>query len=185
MPDTQFLDNFENVLRDGIVKVCRSWGLLSGDKLRSTTDITDKWRDEYLQEYMGDAVENFNSYPESTIAWPGFLGMAVANRWDDDWKTHSFDRYQDYYGSRGFDDMDEHILADILHLKEDYAAKVSDAMSSCAVATLGLIKHEGIEAQTAQGFYVLVRAYSVMFEIGAAIELERLGYRMVKLDSRI
>ena len=76
--------------------------------------------------------------------------------------------------------MDENILWNILHLKEDYSQTVSSCMNSCAMATLGLIRHQGIEAQTAEGFYILIRAYSVMYEIGAAVELRRLGYKMVR-----
>ena len=40
---------------------------------------------------------------------------------------------------------------------------------------------EGIEAQTELGFYVLVRTYSVLFRIGAAIELQRLGYTIKRV----
>lgn len=181
MPDAKMLDRFEKVLRDGLVKVCRSNGLLSEEKFQTSPDIVDKWNNDFLKEYVADAVVNFNDYPESTLAWPAFLGMAVAHDWDLDWEKHSSDKYRDYYGPRGFDDMDEHILNEVLQLKEDYAVKVSDGMNSCAQATLGLIRHEGIEPQTADGFFILVRAYSVMFEIGAAVELHRLGYKMVKL----
>lgn len=181
MPDVKALDRFEKLLRDGLVKICRSNGFLAEEKFQVSPDINEKWEKGYLQEYVGDAVKNFNYYPESTIAWAGFLGMAVAHNWDTDWKTHEQDKYQDYYGSRGFDDMDEHILGDVLHLKEDYAAKLSDNMSSLALATLALIRHEGMEAQTAEGFFILVRVYTVLYEIGAALELHRLGYKMVKL----
>ena len=41
------------------------------------------------------------------------------------------------------------------------------------------MRHEGVEADTERGFYVLVRIYSVMFRLGASIELKRLGYRNV------
>ena len=181
MPDVKALDRFEKILRDGLVKICRSGGFLAEEKFQISPDINEKWEKEYLQEYVGDAVHNFNFYPESTIALAGFLGMGVAHNWDLDWKAHCADRYQDYYGSRGFDDMDEHILGDVLHLREDYAAALTDNMSSLAVATLSLIRHEGVEARTAEGFYILVRAYTVLYEIGAALELHRLGYKMVKI----
>lgn len=75
--------------------------------------------------------------------------------------------------------MDENIIGNVLRLSDGQAAKVSECLNSCALATLGLIRHQGIEPQTADGFYILVRAFSVMYEIGAAIELQRLGYRMV------
>lgn len=179
--DTEYLDNFEKILRDGLAKVCRSEGLLPEGKLPGSEDLKKKWEDDFLKDYVGDAVQNFNEYPDAALAWAGFLGMAAAHWWDRDWEGHKADKYSDFYGSRGFDDMDEHILGDVLHLKEDHAKKVSDALSSCAQATMGLIRHEQIEAQTAEGFYILVRAYGVIYEIGAAMELHRLGYSMVKL----
>jgi ABC-type glutathione transport system ATPase component len=51
-----------------------------------------------------------------------------------------------------------------------------------SLAVLGLLQHEGVETQTARGFYLLARAYTVLYRIGAAIELHRLGYRKVPLQ---
>lgn len=181
MADSEYLDRFESILREGLVKLCRGEGLLGNGRLQNSPDIQSVWTGSYLQPYVADAVQNFNDYPDAALAWAGFLGMAVANNWDKDWDSHKDDAYQSYYGSRGFDDMDEHILGDVLHLKKDYAAKVSETLNNCAQATLGLIRHEGIEPQTSLGFYVLVRAYSVIYEIGAAVEFNRLGYSMVKM----
>ena len=180
MADTEFLDRFEKTLEEGLVKLCSGAGLLEGEVL-SSTDLEEQW-EKYVKDYVADAVENFNEYPQSAIAWAGFLGMAVANRWDRDWDLFKNDPYKSYYGSRGFDDMDEHILNDIVKLGDADAAKYSNALSSCAMATLALIRHESIEAQTAQGFYVLVRAYTVLFRIGVSLELKRLGYKKVALN---
>lgn len=177
MQDTEFLDRFEKLLEDGLVKLCSGAGLLSGELLGSS-DIDGNW-DLYVKDYVADAVENFNEYPQSSIAWAGFLGMAVAARWDRDWTLFKDDPYRSYYGKRGFDDMDEHILEDIVKLSESDEAKYSNAMNSCALAALSLIRHEGIEPQTAQGFYILVRTYTVLYKIGAALELHRLGYKKV------
>lgn len=182
MADSEFLDSFENTLRGGLLKICRSYDLLPEDRLRNSQDLDEKWETKLLKDYLEDAVENFNDYPEAALAWAAYVGMAAANGWDKDWETHKEDSYKSYYGARRFDDMDEHIVADILHLKEDYAGKVKECLYSCAEATLGLIRHQGIEAQTADGFYVLVRAYTVFFQIGVALELKRLGYSMVAVN---
>lgn len=179
MDNSSYLDNYEKLLQDGLLKVCQSNGLL-GDEVLETPDVSGKW-DELIKDYVADAVENFNDYPQTAIAWAGFLGLAVARYWDKGWTRHAADKYQDFYGERGFDDMDEHILRDILglSLESDEAKKISDTLSSCALATLGLIRHEGIEPQTSLGFYVLTRSYTVLYRIGAAIELKRLGYKKV------
>lgn len=177
--NTADLDRYEAVLEDGLVKICKGAGLLREQFMRSE-DIDGKW-EQYAQDYVADAVLNFNEYPEAAIAWAGFLGMAVAHNWDVDWEAHKDDPYKSYYGSRGWDDMDEHILWEVLALHEAIGKKLSDTLDSCALAALGLIRHEGIEAQTELGFYVLVRTYSVLYRIGAAIELQRLGYQRVRV----
>ena len=177
--NTADLDRYEAVLEDGLVKICKGAGLLREQFMRSE-DIDGKW-EQYAQDYVADAVLNFNEYPEAAIAWAGFLGMAVAHNWDVDWEAHKDDPYKSYYGSRGWDDMDEHILWEVLALPEAIGKKLSDTLDSCALAALGLSRHEGIEAQTELGFYVLVRTYSVLYRIGAAIELQRLGYQRVRV----
>lgn len=179
MVQQDMLDRFEKTLEEGLNKICRGAGIASDAMI--SPDIEGKW-DEYIKDYIADAVENFNEYPEAALAWAAFLGMGVANHWDRDWKKHSKDSYRSYYGPKGWDDMDEHILYSQIRLTKEHAAKVVDTLMSCASATLALIQHEGIETQTAQGFYILSRAYTVMYRIGASIELKRLGYHKVLID---
>ena len=180
--DTQLLDSFEKTLQLGLERICEGAGLLEGELLQSD-DIDSKW-EEYIKDYVADAVQNFNGYPEAALAWAGFLGMGVAHNWDCNWTLHRHDSYRDYYGARGWDDMDEHILRGVLGLNLDSpeTMKISDTLQSCALATLGLIRHEGIEPQTATGFYALTRSYSVFYRIGEGIELRRLGYKKEAVD---
>ncbi len=162
MENSEWLDRFEKVLEDGLLKVCSGEGLVDAELLRSP-DV--------------DA--------EAAIAWAAFLGMGVAYNWDLNWRLHHKDAYSDYYGSRGWDDMDEHILRDLLGLPldGDEARKISSVLQSCAVATLGLFRHEQVETDTSLGFYALSRAYTVMYRIGAGIELKRLKYRKVAINA--
>lgn len=182
MADTAFLDRYEALLEEGLVKVCRSAGLMDDSGILESPDISAKW-DEYIKDYVADAVDNFNSYPQTAIAWAGFLGLGVAHMWDKAFELFKSATYQSYYGAQGFDDMDEHILHDLLGLEldSDEARKISDNFSSLAMLTLGLIRHEGIEAQTADGFFILTRSYTVLYKIGATIALRRLGYRKINL----
>ncbi len=184
--DTAYLDNYEKLLEDGLLKLCRGAGLLDGEVLRSP-DIDSVWEDGYVRDYVADAVENFNSYPEAALSWAAFLGMGVAHNWDSDWEARKGDGYASYFGSRGWDDMDEHVLYGLLGLSAGCpeAKRISDTMLSCALATLGLIRHEGVETQTELGFYILVRSYTVLYRIGAAIELRRLGYKKVLLNKSV
>ena len=134
MKDTELYDRYERTLEDGLVKICRGAGLV-GDMLLRSDDIDARW-DDYIKDYVADAVENFNIYPEAAISWAGFLGIAVAHWWDADWQGHKDDPYRSFYGTRGWDDMDEHVLRDLLGLKLDSpeAKKISDTLLSCALA---------------------------------------------------
>lgn len=168
------LDKFEQLLENGLDRICSMNSLM--DEILDSPDLDGKW-DEFIKDYVADAVDNFNDFPEAAIGFAAYLGMAVAHHWDRDW-THLHKRqYISYYGSRGFDNMDDHICEDILNIDENARKKVSECLLSCTQATLALLDHEGIETQTSYGFFVLVRCYSVMFRIGASLELRRLGYR--------
>ena len=174
------LDKFEQILQDGLLKVCRACSLLEADLLGSP-DIDGKW-DEFIEPYVGDAVVNFNGYPNAALGFAAYLGMGVAHRWDEDWLEYRDCKYQSFYGPHGFDDMDDNIVENILHLDPLVTEKVKSCFLSLVEATLGLISHEGIRTETEDGFYVLSRAYSVFYRIGASVELRRLGYKMSRCN---
>ncbi len=177
--DSDYLDRFEVILEEGLLKLSSNLGLTDGELL-SSEDIDAKWEGSLMQGYVGDAVENFNSFPEVAVAWAAYLGMAVAFDWDAGMDRLSVRRYSDYYGPRGYDDMDEKIVS-YIGADEAREVKLKLSLQSLAVAALGLMRHEGIDADTERGFYVLVRIYSVMFRLGASIELKELGYRNVPI----
>lgn len=178
---TATYDAFEEKLRTELIKLCTESGMMDRVLLRSD-DIDEKWN-EFARSYMIDAVHEFNEYPEVTMAWAGYLGMAVARHWDISWMEYKHFRYEDYYGPRGYDDMDEHIIRDVLGYALDSAEaiRINGAMSRCATLALTLIRHEGFESQSIEAYYVLIRCVKVMFQIGASVELFRLGYKFEKL----
>lgn len=177
MTDSAALDRYESVLTDGLVKICSGAGLL-GTELLECPDL-EQWWDGAMKDYVADAVENFNSYPDAAIGWAAFLGMGMAFRWDGCWNPSV--KYTDFYGPRGFDDMDEYIVGTLMHLSAERVAKLNDVLLSCSQAAQGLISHEGIQTQTEFGFYILARTYTVMFRLGASLELFRQGYKKVAL----
>lgn len=178
---TAIYDKFEDNLRTELVKLCTEFGMMDRILLGSE-DIDGKWN-EFGRDYMIDAVREFNEYPEVVLAWAGYLGMAVASRWDGNWPAHKNDKYTDYYGPRGYDDMDEHITRDILGyaLDSEKAQAIGGALGKCATLALSLIRHEGFESQSIEAYYVLIRCVKVMFQIGASIELFRLGYKFERI----
>ena len=178
----EYLERFEGVLQEELLRLCTSGKMLDGSLL-ATEDIDGRWND-FAPEYMADAVPQIADYPTVSVAWAAYLGMAVAFGWDKDWKECSQMSYTSYYGEQGFDDMDEQIVHKVLGLLPDgYETRaLEDMIRRCGEATLSRIRHEHIEPQSPMAFYVFARSCKVMYRIGAAIELKRLGYKFEKVD---
>lgn len=181
MIDYALLDRFEAQLVDEMLRIASSRMLLDGTLL-SSEDIDYRWH-ELAPEYMVDATKEIAQYPTVAIAWAGYLGMAVANGWDKDWTTTQKAAYQSFYGTDGFDDMDEHITRDLLELQldGDAAQWLEKTIRVCAQTAVARIRHEGIEPQSPMAFHIFARATKTMYRIGAAIELKRLGYKFEKV----
>ena len=171
----------ENLLRE-MLRMCTSLGMLDGELLASE-DIDQKWK-EWAPEYIAEALPEVNSYPEFAIACAGYAGMAAAQWWDEDWGRHHGAKYETLHGPRGFDDMDEFIVQNILSLKLDSveAKQIMNILLCCAQKATTFIQHEHIEAQTDKAFHIFARTVQVMFRIGAALQLKRLGYKFHKVD---
>ena len=171
----------ENLLRE-MLRMCTSLGMLDGELL-SSEDIDHKWK-EWAADYIAEALPEVNSYPDFAIACAGYAGMAVAQWWDQEWGRHHGAKYVSLHGSRGFDDMDEHIVQRILGLKLDSAEakQIMNILLCCAQKASTFIQHEHIEAQTVKAFHIFARTVKVMFRIGAALQLRRLGYKFHKVD---
>lgn len=179
---TEYLRDFENRIQDEALRLCTSCKMLDG-VLLSSQDVDARWEAIAL-EYIADAVSQINQYPAVAVAWAGYLGIAVAHRWDENWTIYSTEDYKSYYGDNGFDDMDEHIMRDVvgLALDSEKVKEIEEVLRRCAYAILTLIRHENIEPQSPVAYYTFARAAKVMYKIGAAIELKRLGYKLEKVD---
>ena len=182
MVDHELLDRFETQLVDELLRLTTSRMLLDGTLL-SSEDIDYRWH-ELAPEYMVDATREIAQYPTVAVAWAAYLGMAIANGWDKDWATSQKAPYKSFYGADGFDDMDEHIVRDIigLNLESDAAQWIEKTIRVCAQTAISRIRHEGIEPQSPMAFHIFARATKTMFRIGAAIELKRLGYKFEKAN---
>ena len=178
----KYYEAYEENLQMELLKMCRSLGMLDSELL-SSEDIDQKWK-EWAPEYIADALPEVNSYPEFAIACAGYVGMAVAKFWDEDWGRHHGDDYKSLHGPRGFDDMDEYIVQNILGaaLDSPEAKQIMNILLCCAQKAVNFIRHEHIEAQTTKAFHIFARTAKVMYKIGAAIQLRRLGYRFHKVD---
>ena len=166
------MEEYKDRLLRHLLEVCSSEGLLKGTLLQSP-DIDEAWL-RYAPSFYGDAVRNFNAYPEYCLACAGYLGMAVANLWDKDWERYRTAPYSHFLGERGFDDMDDHIAECILHETRRSGA----AMQTCALEAHHFLVKDAPEPGTADAYRKFLATSEVMYRIGAAIELCRQGYRM-------
>ena len=171
----------ENLLRE-MLRMCTSLGMLDGELL-SSEDIDQKWK-EWAPEYIAEALPEVNSYPEFAIACAGYAGMAAEKWRDEDWGRHHGTKYEALHGQRGFDDMDEFIVQNILGLALDStdAKQIMNILLCCSQKATTFIQHEHIEAQTVKAFHIFAHTVQVMFRIGAALQLKRLGYKFHKVD---
>ena len=182
MENIQYLENYEKNLQEELLRMCTNLGMLDGELL-SSEDIDYKWK-EWAPEYIADALPEINSYPEFSIACAGYAGMAAAMWWDEDWGRHHSAEYSSLHGPRGFDDMDEHIVMNILgiYLDSPDAKQIMNILLCCAQKAMTFIQHEQIESQTVKAFHIFARTARVMYRTGAAIQLKRLGYKFHKVD---
>ena len=180
--DIQYLIRFEEKMQEELLRLCTSRVALKG-VLLSTEDIDEQWK-ILAPEYMGDAVPQIAQYPTVSVAWAAYLGMAVAYGWDSDWETYLKMPYQGYYGEQGFDDMDEHIVRDLLRIPLDSktAKELEETIRQCGEKAVDVIRFEQIPTQSEMAFHVFARACKVMFRTGAAIQLKRMGYNFEKVN---
>ena len=180
--NSKYYETYEDNLLKEMLRMCTSLGMLDGELL-SSEDIDQKWK-EWAPDYIAEALPEVNSYPEFAIACAGYVGMATAQWWDEDWGRHHGAKDETLHGPRGFDDMDEYIVQNILNLELTSvdAKQIMNILLCCAQKATTFIRHEHIEAQTIKAFHIFARTVRVMFRIGAALQLKRLGYKFHKVD---
>lgn len=174
--NNDYLNRFEQNLQQELLRLCTQYKMLSGTLLASE-DLDARWH-ELAPEYMADAVKEIAQYPTVSVAWAGYLGLAVAHGWDLDWESARTRPYNSYYGEQGFDDLDEYILYRLMGLEPEGpdAQALEETIRAAAQLAVTLIRREQVEPQSPTAFYIFARACKVMFRIGAAMQLYRLGY---------
>lgn len=173
---------YEERLKQILLEQATQAGWLKGQWLEAE-ELDLKWK-EMAPEYMADAVPEITHYPMVSIAWAGYLGVALAHLWDTDWDRCS--QQQELYAAlrnpRGFDAMDEYIIEEILNLSLESPEykKMEAALQSLSESALTLIRREQINPQTTDAFHIYSHTVKVMYKLGVAIEMRRLGYNFTK-----
>ncbi|MDO4215337.1 MAG: hypothetical protein Q4D12_05415 [Bacteroidales bacterium] len=181
MIQDQYLDTYEQGLTEHLLRMLSDMKLLNRQLLTSQ-DLSEKWN-QMAPAYVADGVKEIAKYPTVSLGWAMYLGMAVANYWDKDWETYgSMPQLYEYIrDKRGFDYMDEYIRETVLELKGEEFDRMEQVVQDCAQQVLSKIRHEQIEPQSPMAFYVYARSIKVLFHMGAAVELKRMGYKMEKM----
>lgn len=145
-------------------------------------DIEDLWP-SVAQSYLPDGIREFADFPIVSLAWPAYVGMAVAKYWDTDWNLYS--KVDDIYlylrNQRDFDHLDDYISCNVLLLKADKQQRLYDVMGECAARVLSILRHAHLEPGTREAFNGYVTAIHQMYLMGMAMQLKDMGYRMEKM----
>lgn len=180
--DNQYLKQYEDNLKNLLLEKCSSNGFL--DRVLLEVEELDEMWSYFAPEYMADAVPIVNDYPTVAMAWASYFGMGLSALWDGSWSDYAGrkDLYSAIRDERGFDNMDEYILEDLLgiDLISEENNKLEEMLRSLAQSSVSQIRREQIEAGTSEAFYIFASTAKIMFKIGVAIELKRLGYRYEK-----
>ena len=93
-----------------------------------------KWP-SIAEAYLPDGAREFSSYPVASLGWMMFIAMAVAKFWDVDWEK--YDKIEDLYlylrDKRGYDNLDEYILDEVLDLHGADAEQMQELGCRCVV----------------------------------------------------
>lgn len=154
-----------------------------GKILPSCPDIEELWK-KLATSYLPDGIREFQKYPVSSLGWMMFIGMAVATFWDGDWNIYSQidDLYLYMRNKRGYDSLDDYIKEEVLLLNEKEAQNTDRLVGECASRTNNMLRHAHIEPGTKEAFKAYTDCLELLYYFGAAIQLHRMGYQMVKSE---
>lgn len=179
--DKDFVASFEDKVKVNLAKYLQSMGMLD-EIAPECPDVEEKW-DSIARAYLPDGVREFQDYPVVSLGWMMFIGMAMGVYWDSDWARYSQipDLYEQLRDKRGYDNLDEVIVEDVLKCTGESADKISSTVAECAARTLSLLQHEHIEPGTPTALSCYIACLHQLYLAGMAVELNALGYHMTPL----
>jgi len=152
------------------------------ERLPECPDVEGKWP-AIAEAYLPDGAREFATYPVASLGWMMFIAMAVAKFWDTDWER--YDKEPDLYlllrDKRGYDNLDEYILDEVLDLHGDAAEQLQTLVGDCAERVKRALYGQDIEPGTVDAFKAYVACLQAMYQMGMAIQLKAMGYHMTKI----
>lgn len=176
------MDKLEEILRKDLHQYLLSMKEVD-ERLPECPDVEEKW-EAIAQSYLPDGIREFNAYPTASLGWMMYLGMAVAKYWDTEWEIYSklSDIYAYIRDKRDYDSMDEYIREEVLLLKGDDYTATDRLVGECASRVHNALMHQQIEPGTKEAFYAYVDCLHQLYLFGVAIQLNRMGYHMTKMQ---
>ena len=175
------MEDFAATLLDDLHRYLTGRGAVD-ERLPECPDVEAKWP-AVAEAYLPDGVREFASYPIASLGWMMFIGMAVAKFWDTDWEKYGKveDLYTPMRDKRGFDNLDEYIMDEVLDLHGDAAEAMQELVGDCAERVKRAIFSQDIEPGTVEAFKAYVAGLQVMYQMGMAVQLKLMGYHMQQL----
>ena len=173
------MENFASTLLNDLHRYLVGRGAVD-ERLPECPDVEAKWI-PIAEDYLPDGDREFNLYPVASLGWMMFIGMAIAKYWDTDWEKYAAidDLYTPMRDKRGFDNLDEYILDEVLDLHGDDAEALQELVGDCAERAKRALFSQDIEPGTADAFKGYVSCLQCMYQLGMAAQLKAMGYRMV------
>lgn len=179
--DKQQAADFEERVKADLTAFLQKKGALDSH-VPECPDVEDKWS-VIARAYLPDGAREFSQYPVVSLGWMMLTGMEAAYFWDTDWEKYAprDDIYEYVRDLRGYDNMDEAVVEDLLGYKGEAAEKISGLVAECAARVLSLINHEHVEPGTQAALGCYIAALHQLYLAGMAMELNALGYHMTPL----
>ena len=175
------MENFAPTLLKELHSYLTSRGFVD-ERLPECPDVEQKWQ-PVAEAYLPDGIREFADYPVSSLGWMMFVGMAVAKYWDEDWEKYGKvdDLYTPLRDKRGYDNLDEYILDEVLDLHGDEAEARQTLVGDCAERAKRALFALDIEPGTIEAFKGYVACLQCMYQLGMALQLNAMGYHMERL----
>ena len=173
--------NIEHVFQKDLHQYLLTVGRID-EHLPEAPDIEALWQ-KIGESYLPDAMREFSKYPTVALGWIMFVGMAIAKYWDEDWELYGkVENLYLYLRDRiDFDHMDDYICQQVLLLDENAHKALSNIVAECAARTYNKLIHQGLEPGTEAAFRGFIAALHQMYLMGAAVQLNSMGYHMTRL----
>lgn len=159
---------------------------LVDEKFPECPDVEEKWPG-IEKAYLPDGAREFKDYPIVSLGWAMFIGMAIAKFWDYDWDKYGKETGETLYISlrdaKGYDNMDDYILKDVLGYNDEAAEKISAKVGECASRILSALHRANFESGTSDALRAYQASLLELYLAGMALELNSLGYHYVPFNA--